>query len=144
MGRLGKFKKRENNLFHMGRENHHKIPAITSRLLLFRLIISANYTCQANLVHLCQLVCKISVFLTTFRFLSILAWQWHLWTNQISKWSSWIFMIMVKISTLSVIAHLSCAPKLWNQLPIQIRNSTCLSSFKSTLKTHLFKLAYDL
>ena len=37
-----------------------------------------------------------------------------------------------------------CAPKLWNQLPIQIRNSTCLSSFKSTLKTHLFKLAYDL
>jgi len=34
--------------------------------------------------------------------------------------------------------------KLWNNLPAQIRDSESVSQFKSQLKTHLFKLAYDL
>ena len=32
-----------------------------------------------------------------------------------------------------------CAPKLWNNLPLHIRQAKSLSSFKSQLKTHLFK-----
>ena len=36
------------------------------------------------------------------------------------------------------------APALWNSLPSCIRLIDCLSSFKKELKTHLFKLAFDL
>ena len=34
------------------------------------------------------------------------------------------------------------APTLWNKLPIHIRNSKSLNSFKNLLKTHLFKLSF--
>ena len=33
-------------------------------------------------------------------------------------------------------------PKLWNELPVNIRTTTSLVSFRSSLNTHLFKLAY--
>ena len=35
-----------------------------------------------------------------------------------------------------------CAPKLWNELPFQLRMSSNLQAFKSGLKTILFKMAY--
>ncbi len=35
------------------------------------------------------------------------------------------------------------APKLWNELPLDIKTSASLESFKVSLKTYLFKLAYD-
>ncbi|RMX51918.1 hypothetical protein pdam_00012178 [Pocillopora damicornis] len=35
-------------------------------------------------------------------------------------------------------------PLLWNNLPLEIRNSQSAAIFKSKLKTHLFKLAYKL
>jgi len=35
-------------------------------------------------------------------------------------------------------------PFLWNNLPIFIRSSSTTDAFKTRLKTHLFKLAYDL
>ena len=31
------------------------------------------------------------------------------------------------------------APKLWNKLPLTLRQATKIDKFKSTLKTHLFK-----
>ena len=34
------------------------------------------------------------------------------------------------------------APKLWNTIPIDIRNSLSLDTFKSKLKTFLFRQAY--
>ena len=34
-------------------------------------------------------------------------------------------------------------PRLWNNLPTHIRNSPTIDSFKTSLKTHLFQLAYD-
>ena len=34
------------------------------------------------------------------------------------------------------------APKLWNELPMNIRTTTSLVSFRSSLKTNLFELAY--
>ena len=33
----------------------------------------------------------------------------------------------------------SAAPKLWNGLPVELRQATSLNSFKSRLKTYLFK-----
>ena len=41
-------------------------------------------------------------------------------------------------------AFASAAPTLWNRLPTKLRAETTLSSFKSSLKTYLFKQAYDL
>ena len=35
------------------------------------------------------------------------------------------------------------APKLWNRLPEHIRNSETLFAFKKSLKTCLFRMAYD-
>ena len=35
------------------------------------------------------------------------------------------------------------APKLWNELPRNIREATSVEVFKTRLKTHLFKLAYE-
>ena len=40
-------------------------------------------------------------------------------------------------------AFCTAAPLLWNQLPHHIRLSSSLAQFKSSLKTHLFKKAYD-
>ena len=34
------------------------------------------------------------------------------------------------------------APKLWNELPLHIRSSSCLVSFKTALKTHYFRHAF--
>jgi len=36
------------------------------------------------------------------------------------------------------------APKLWNALPAELRSISSLSAFKSSLMTHLFKLAFDI
>jgi len=40
-------------------------------------------------------------------------------------------------------AFSSSAPKLWNSIPLHIRNSTNLNEFKTKLKTFLFKKAYS-
>ena len=40
-------------------------------------------------------------------------------------------------------AFSSCAPKLWNTLPQELRSTESLEAFKIQLKTYYFKLAYD-
>ena len=46
--------------------------------------------------------------------------------------------------TLGDRAFSSTAPKLWNSLPLHIRLVDNFEHFKSLLKTHLFKLAFDM
>ena len=46
--------------------------------------------------------------------------------------------------TLGDRAFSSVAPDLWNSLPLHIRLVDNFERFKSVLKTHLFKLAFDL
>ena len=41
-------------------------------------------------------------------------------------------------------AFSSAAPRLWNNLPLAMRATDCLSSFKKQLKTFLFKIAFSL
>ena len=36
------------------------------------------------------------------------------------------------------------APTLWNALPVSLRSIKCISTFKSNLKTYLFKLAFNI
>ena len=36
------------------------------------------------------------------------------------------------------------APTLWNALPVSLRMIKCISTFKSNLKTYLFKLAFNI
>ena len=40
-------------------------------------------------------------------------------------------------------AFSTAAPRLWNQLPPELRSVTSVDQFRSQLKTYLFKLAYD-
>ena len=35
-----------------------------------------------------------------------------------------------------------CAPRLWNSLPLEIKKCDSIDTFKSKLKTHLFKSSY--
>ena len=45
--------------------------------------------------------------------------------------------------TLGDRAFKSSAPKLWNSLPLSIRNIQSLNKFKAQIKTYLFKLAFN-
>ena len=48
------------------------------------------------------------------------------------------------LSTFGVRTFSMAAPKLWNELLAELRSISSLSAFKSALKTHLFKLAFDI
>ena len=43
------------------------------------------------------------------------------------------------VTTLGARSFSATAPKLWNGLPVELRQTTSLNSFKSRLKTYLFK-----
>ena len=52
-------------------------------------------------------------------------------------------LIMPKVCRKLGCRSFACAaPKLWDELPVNIRTTTSLVSYRSSLKTHLFKLAY--
>ena len=50
----------------------------------------------------------------------------------------------ILLNTMGARAFSYAAPKLWNSLPSFIHTQDSVSQFKSALKTHLFKLAYEL
>ena len=47
-------------------------------------------------------------------------------------------------TTLGDRAFMASAPKLWNALPVEIRNTNTVDRFKRLLKSHYFRLAFDL
>ncbi len=49
----------------------------------------------------------------------------------------------VRLATMGSRAFSCAAPNLWNSLPQSIRESDCLTTFKSCLKTYLFRLAFS-
>lgn len=49
-----------------------------------------------------------------------------------------------RLSTMGARAFSCSAPRLWNSLPPHIRQSDSITTFKTQLKTYLFKLAYSL
>ena len=59
--------------------------------------------------------------------------------------SSTQFLLKVPTSNLKTYgdrAFSVCTPKLWNSLPLNVRLSSGIASFKSNLKTYLFKQAF--
>ena len=48
------------------------------------------------------------------------------------------------LKTLGDRAFSAAAPRMWNALPLEIRNERNFARFKTLLKTHLFKLAFTL
>ena len=48
-----------------------------------------------------------------------------------------------KLKTYGDRSFLYAAAFEWNKLPLEIKNSVCIGTFKTRLKTHLFKLCYD-
>ena len=40
-------------------------------------------------------------------------------------------------------AYSVAAPRLWNNLPLHVRNAPSVASFKTLLKTHLFTCVYN-
>ena len=46
------------------------------------------------------------------------------------------------LSTLGDRSFYMAAPKLWNDLPLFIRNISSVNAFKKALKTHLFQKAF--
>ena len=53
----------------------------------------------------------------------------------------WIEVDM-SLSTLGDRSFYMAAPKLWNDLPLFIRNISSVNAFKKALKTHLFQKAF--
>ncbi len=49
----------------------------------------------------------------------------------------------VRLATMGSRAFSCAAPNIWNSLPQSIRESDCLTTFKSCLKTYLFRLAFS-
>ena len=47
-------------------------------------------------------------------------------------------------STFGDISFSMAAPKLWYALSAELRSISSLSAFKSSLETHLFRLAFDI
>ena len=53
----------------------------------------------------------------------------------------WVEVDM-SLSTLGDRSFYMAAPKLWNDLPLFIRNISSVNAFKKALKTHLFQKAF--
>uniref|UniRef100_A0A669EDX1 Reverse transcriptase domain-containing protein n=1 Tax=Oreochromis niloticus TaxID=8128 RepID=A0A669EDX1_ORENI len=47
-----------------------------------------------------------------------------------------------RLTTVGLRVFSCSAPRLWNALPLALRTTHCLTTFKSLLKTHLFRIAY--
>ena len=50
---------------------------------------------------------------------------------------------MTRLKTYGDRAFSAAAPRLWNQLRLELRGVTSVDQFRTQLKTYLFKLAYD-
>ncbi len=48
----------------------------------------------------------------------------------------------IRLTTMGARSFSYAAPRLWNSLPLDIRNSNCLLTFKTRLKTYLFRQAF--
>lgn len=58
--------------------------------------------------------------------------------------SSSLVLPHTRLSTMGARSFSSTAPRLWNSLPLDLSSSDSLHTFKSHLKTHLFKQAFFL
>ena len=60
----------------------------------------------------------------------------------ISQNSNLLEVVQFKLKTCGPRAFSVAAPKVWNSLPVCVRKAESLCTFKSVLKTHMFREAY--
>ncbi len=88
------------------------------------------------------------ILLLTFKALHNLAPPYltdllHIYTPPCTLRSSHsLSLVSPRLNTLGARTFSHAAPRLWNSLPLQIRNSNSLHIFKSHLKTYLFTKAF--
>ncbi|KAF7652861.1 hypothetical protein LDENG_00091350, partial [Lucifuga dentata] len=81
------------------------------------------------------------------RFSPYLSELLHPYTPSQSLQSSSAALLSVpsfRLSTMGARAFSCSVPRLWNFLPLHIRQLDSITHFKSQIKIHLFKLAYSL
>ena len=93
---------------------------------------------------------EFKILLLTYKALHNLAPQYltqllHVYTpSHALRSSSSISLVVPQIRLTTMGARsLLCCPRLWNSLPLDVRNSDCLLTFKTRLKTYLFIQAFS-
>jgi len=99
----------------------------------------------------CRIVFKVLLF--TYKSLNGLAPQYLVDLLQLHKPSRTLrsstseplrlVQPLTKLVSAGDRAFAAAAPRLWNQLPVDIRTATTVNIFKKKLKTHLFKKAFN-
>ena len=120
---------------------------------------SARLVCNAGFCHITQIMYWLpirarinsKVLLLTFKALHGLAPQYLRSLISIKtscctlRGSNTLLLAMPSVkskATLDDREFAVAAPSLWNSLPCELRSITCVTSFKTQLKTYLFSLAY--
>ncbi len=92
---------------------------------------------------------EFKILLLTYKALHNLAPQYlnqlHVYTpSRALRSSSSISLVVprIRLTTMGARSYSYAAPRLWNSLPLDIRNSNCLLTFKTRLKTYLFRQAF--
>jgi len=93
---------------------------------------------------------EFKILLLTYKALHNLAPQYltqllHVYTpSRALRSSSSISLLVprIRLTTMGARSFSYAAPRLWNSLPLDIRNSECLLTFKKRLKTYLFIQAF--
>ncbi len=93
---------------------------------------------------------EFKILLLTYKALHNLAPQYlsqllHVYTpSRALRSSSSISLVVprIRLTTMGARSFSYTAPRLWNSLPLNIRNSDCLLTFKTRLKTYLFIQAF--
>ncbi len=80
-----------------------------------------------------------TILLITYKALNGLAPQY---LSELLSHFGHLIIPRISTSTAGGISFFHLAPKLWNNLPNNVREADTLCQFKSRLKTHLFNLAY--
>ncbi len=93
---------------------------------------------------------EFKILLLTYKALHNLAPQYlnqliHVYTpSRALRSSSSISLVVprIRLTTMGARSYSYAAPRLWNSLPLDIRNSDCLLTFKTRLKTYIFRQAF--
>ncbi len=78
-------------------------------------------------------------FRVDFKILMLTYKALHGLAPQYSSETGLLTVPLTRLRSMGDRAFSSLAPKLWNSLPIEIRQAKTISTFKSRLKTHFFK-----
>jgi len=96
--------------------------------------------CRAINLNRCQVRCRPTT--VTYKFNHHIIDQFHKTTKSTRSSSTQLLFIPRHNLSLGSWSFRVSAPKVWNTLPLHVRQSQSLSAFRRHLKTHYFHLAY--